>query len=91
VATFNLDQPRSAKSESRSLFIKINSGRIPKMPLAVCPECEAEIHVDEEIDKGETMHCEECDARLEVVGLDPIELDVVAEAEEEDLIEEDEY
>jgi lysine biosynthesis protein LysW len=62
------------------------------MPLAVCPECEAEIHVDEDIDKGETLHCEECDARLEVVGLDPIELDVVYEEEEEEYNdEEDEY
>lgn len=60
------------------------------MPLATCPECEAEIHVDEEIDKGETMHCEECDTKLEVVGLDPIELDVVYdEGEEED--DDDEY
>ena len=61
------------------------------MPLAVCPECEAEIHVDEEIDKGEKMHCEECDAQLEVVGLDPIELDVVYGEEEEDFTEEDEF
>ncbi|MBI1766299.1 MAG: hypothetical protein HYR56_33250 [Acidobacteria bacterium] len=61
------------------------------MPLATCPECEAEIHVDEEIDKGENMHCEECDTKLEVVGLDPIELDVVYDEEEEDALEEDEY
>lgn len=60
------------------------------MPLATCPECDAEIHVDEEIDKGETMHCEECDAKLEVVGLDPIELDVVYEEAEEDYFEEEE-
>ena len=60
------------------------------MPLAACPECDAEIHVDEEIDKGETMHCEECDAKLEVVGLDPIELDVVYEEVDEDYFEEEE-
>jgi lysine biosynthesis protein LysW len=60
------------------------------MPLATCPECDAEIHVDEEIDKGETMHCEECDAKLEVVGLDPIELDVVHEGVDEDYYEEEE-
>ena len=54
------------------------------MPIAVCPECQAEIHVDEDIDKGETLNCEECDARLEVVGLDPIELDLLYEDLEED-------
>jgi alpha-aminoadipate carrier protein LysW len=46
------------------------------VPLAVCPECEAEIHVDDDLDKGEIINCEECEASLEVVGLDPIELDV---------------
>jgi alpha-aminoadipate/glutamate carrier protein LysW len=61
------------------------------VPLAVCPECEAEIHVDEDVDKGEVIHCEECDVTLEVVGLDPIELDLAPDEEEEDYYEEDEY
>ena len=60
------------------------------MPLAVCPECEAEIHVDEDLDKGEMINCEECDARLEVVGLDPIELDLVVDGDEEDSYEDEE-
>lgn len=60
------------------------------MPLAACPECEAEIHVDENMDKGEVLHCQECDIALEVVGLDPIELDL-ASAEEEDIHEEEDY
>ncbi len=54
------------------------------MPLAACPECEAEIHVDDDVDKGETIRCEECEAMLEVVGLDPIELDLAPEDEEEE-------
>lgn len=54
------------------------------MPLANCPECAAELHVDEDIDKGQMFHCEECDSTLEVVGLDPIELDVAAEADDEE-------
>ncbi len=53
------------------------------MPLAACPVCEAEIHVDDDVDKGETLHCEECEATLEVVGLDPIELDLAEEKEED--------
>lgn len=61
------------------------------MPLAACPECEAEIHVDEDVDKGEILHCEECDSKLEVVGLDPIELDLAAGDEEEDYKEEEDY
>lgn len=60
------------------------------MPLTVCPECEAEIHVNEDVDKGEIIRCEECEARLEVVGLDPIELDLAMEDEEDDYDDEDE-
>lgn len=60
------------------------------MPLAVCPVCEAEIHVDEDVDKGEIINCEECEAQLEVVGLDPIELDLAPEDEEE-YYDDDEY
>jgi alpha-aminoadipate carrier protein LysW len=59
------------------------------VPLAVCPECDAEIHVDEDVDKGEIMNCEECDASLEVVGLDPIELDLASTDDEEDAYEDD--
>ncbi|NDD63504.1 MAG: lysine biosynthesis protein LysW [Acidobacteria bacterium] len=60
------------------------------MPIAVCPECGAEIHVDEEADKGDVIHCEECEVTLEVVGLDPIELDLAPE-DEDDYEEDDDY
>lgn len=62
------------------------------MPLAACPECQSEIHVDEDVDKGEIIHCEECEAALEVVGLDPIELDL-ADDEDEDFFggDDDDY
>jgi alpha-aminoadipate/glutamate carrier protein LysW len=60
------------------------------VPLAVCPECEAEIHVDEDVDKGEILTCEECEVMLEVVGLDPIELDLAPDEEDEDDYDDDE-
>ena len=58
-----------------------------KVPTGTCPECEADVHVDTDADKGEIVSCEECGTELEVVGLDPVELDIV---EEEDLDEDDE-
>lgn len=61
------------------------------MPLAACPECQTEVHVDEDVDKGEIVNCEECDIKLEVVGLDPIELDLAPEDEEEYYDDEEEY
>ncbi|HVG33689.1 MAG TPA: hypothetical protein VM911_11430 [Pyrinomonadaceae bacterium] len=60
------------------------------MPTGTCPECDADVHVDTDADKGDIVSCEECGSDLEVVGLDPVELDIV---EEEDLEEDedDEY
>ncbi|HKP88268.1 MAG TPA: lysine biosynthesis protein LysW [Blastocatellia bacterium] len=57
------------------------------MPRGTCPECEAEVQVDEDTDKGDTVECDDCGTQLEVVGLDPIELDVAVEEEEEDWTE----
>ena len=56
------------------------------MPTGTCPECDADVHVDTDADKGDIVSCEECGTDLEVVGLDPVELDVV----EEDALDEDE-
>ena len=49
------------------------------MPTGTCPECDADVHVDLDTDKGEIVSCEECGTDLEVVGLDPVELDIVEE------------
>jgi len=52
--------------------------------MAVCPECDAEIEIDEfDVDKGEIISCPECGTDLEVVGLAPLELDP-AGADEDD-------
>jgi lysine biosynthesis protein LysW len=50
-----------------------------------------EIHVDEEVDKGDLLNCEECDVTLEVVGLDPIELDLATQEDEYEDDDEDDY
>ena len=56
------------------------------MPTGTCPECDADVHVDLDVDKGEMVDCDECGIKLEVVGLDPVELDVV---QDEDLDDDD--
>ncbi len=57
------------------------------MPTGTCPECDADVHVDTDSDKGDTVTCEECGSGLEIVGLDPVELDIV---DDEDLDDEEE-
>ncbi len=53
--------------------------------MAVCPECEAMVDVDEEdIEEGQTLDCPECGAELEVVNTNPVELDVISSEEEEE-------
>lgn len=47
------------------------------MPTANCPECESDVFVEADSEQGNTITCDECHSKLEIVGLDPIELDVV--------------
>ncbi|PYS84062.1 MAG: hypothetical protein DMF70_05875 [Acidobacteria bacterium] len=61
------------------------------MPTGTCPECDAEVHVDLDVDKGEIVDCDECGITLEVVGLDPVELDVVQDEDLDDDDDEDEF
>ncbi len=51
--------------------------------LAECPECAAEIELEEDIIKGEIMECPECGVELEVINVDPPELDLAPEEEED--------
>jgi len=53
--------------------------------MAICPECEFEIDVDEyDVDRGDTLECDNCGVTLEIVGLNPIELEVASDDEDEE-------
>jgi alpha-aminoadipate carrier protein LysW len=59
--------------------------------MTTCPECDAEIEVDEfDVDKGDQLSCPECGSNLEVVGLSPIELDIAPEDDDDDDDDDDE-
>jgi len=45
------------------------------MPIAVCPECEGDVYVAAKTEQSTIVSCDECGVDLEVVGMDPIELD----------------
>jgi len=58
--------------------------------MATCPECDAEIEVDEfDVDKGDQLSCPECGSNLEVVAMSPLELDLAPEDDEDDLDDDD--
>ncbi len=53
--------------------------------MALCPECEAPIDVDvDQLEEGQRLDCPECDAALEVVATNPLELNVIANKEDEE-------
>jgi alpha-aminoadipate carrier protein LysW len=60
------------------------------VPTGTCPDCDADVHVDTDADKGDILSCEECGTDLELVGLDPVELDIVEEDDLDDDLDEDE-
>lgn len=61
------------------------------MPTANCPECSEEVYVDAESEQGDKVTCDECGSSLEVVGLDPLELDLMANADDEHASEHDDF
>jgi alpha-aminoadipate carrier protein LysW len=53
------------------------------MPTSICPECDEEVYVEADSEQGDVVSCEECGADLVVVGLDPLELDLRDEEDED--------
>jgi alpha-aminoadipate carrier protein LysW len=54
--------------------------------MAHCPECEAVIEVEDDVEEGTKLDCPDCGAELEVVNTNPVELDIISsgDAEEEE-------
>ena len=58
------------------------------MPIVICPECDAEIFVDEDTEEGYVFTCEECGTELKIIGIEPFEVDVY-DGDLEDLDDDD--
>mgnify|MGYP005646150961 CR=1 FL=1 len=52
-----------------------------------CPACNVPIKLKANISMGETLSCTACKANLEVIWLNPIELDVLIEEDEIDFVD----
>ena len=58
--------------------------------MATCPECDADIDVDEfDVDKGDLISCAECGSNLQVASIAPLELEPVDDDDDDDDDEED--
>ena len=50
-----------------------------------CPECSAEIDVDEdEVEEGEILSCPECESELEVSQIHPVHLNIISDDGDDD-------
>ncbi|TVR23360.1 MAG: lysine biosynthesis protein LysW [Anaerolineaceae bacterium] len=50
---------------------------------ANCPECDATLNIPADAMQNELIACADCGAELEIISLDPIELDLAPEVEED--------
>jgi alpha-aminoadipate/glutamate carrier protein LysW len=48
-----------------------------------CPSCEAEIQIPANAMENELLACPDCGSELEIVSLNPVELDFAPEVEED--------
>ena len=59
--------------------------------MATCPECDADIEIDEDdVDLGDEVSCDECGQTLVISSVDPLELDFAPDDDDEDEDEDDE-
>ena len=61
------------------------------MPTTSCPECSEEVFVDADSEQGDVVPCDECGSSLIVVGLDPIELDLKPDDDDDHVDKRDDY
>src|SRR3954464_9321462 len=67
------------------VIIRTSIDRIVGACMASCPECDAEIEVDEfDVDKGDLISCPDCGSNLEVTATSPVELEVTDDEDDED-------
>lgn len=56
--------------------------------MATCPECDAEIDIDdadlEDLQLGDAFECADCGSALRIATLDPLEFDIDDDEDEED-------
>lgn len=58
----------------------------------ICPNCKADIDVDEEeLDEGDPVTCDECGSELRVASTNPLELELATEDDEDEDEDEEDF
>jgi alpha-aminoadipate/glutamate carrier protein LysW len=53
------------------------------MEPVLCPECEAELTLGPNVEESEIIICPDCGIELEVISVNPVELEMAPEVEED--------
>ncbi len=51
--------------------------------ITLCPECEADIQIMADAMLNELIACPDCGSELEITSLDPVELEIAPDVEED--------
>jgi len=51
--------------------------------VATCPVCDASIELDDNVELNELISCPDCGSELEVVSLDPLQVEEAPQEEED--------
>lgn len=49
----------------------------------MCPECDAELNIPTDAMENEIIACPDCGAELEIISLNPLQLELAPEVEED--------
>lgn len=50
---------------------------------SICPACEANVNIPSDVMENELLACPDCASELEIISLEPLELDFAPEVEED--------
>lgn len=53
------------------------------MSTATCPECDADVAIPADAMENELISCPDCGSELEIISLNPVQLDLAPEVEED--------
>jgi alpha-aminoadipate/glutamate carrier protein LysW len=92
--TFPTEVYNTPDSKPTLVIVHQTNSKSEDVDVLRCPECSAEIDVDEdEVEEGEILSCPECETELEVSQIHPVALNPISdelEEDDEDVEQEDE-
>jgi alpha-aminoadipate carrier protein LysW len=78
-----VDAPPSRRKSWMAVFVCLCEFLRRAFQMITCPECEAELTLPKGVMENELITCPECGTELEVISLNPVELALAPDVEED--------